>query len=280
MSGHSTKIPLCLQPSLWWSGVCQDTLRRYHCVLVAKTKVAPLSPAGTTPRLELCGAQVLSKLLETAMITLDIPLQDVFAWSDSTIALCWLNMLPGRLNTYVANRVGDILSRVPAQHWRHVPTDTNPVDLASRGVSPKDLIDTQLWWHGPEWLSQSPETWPARTDWRRKNHDLPELKVVVMTIGPPEDNIIKRFSSYTRLLRVVTWCFRFYFNLRRSAEEKQLSPLLSVQEQRGVKIVFLHQSQQQFFLEEIDCLKHNRELPRKSTLLQRRPSWSLTSYSE
>ena len=76
----------------------EDTTVSVSLVL-AKTKVAPLSPAGTTTRLELCGAQVLSKLLETAMITLDVPLQDVFAWSDSTIVLCWLNMPPDRLNT-------------------------------------------------------------------------------------------------------------------------------------------------------------------------------------
>ena len=31
-------------------------------MVLAKTKVAPISPAGTTPRLELCGAQILSKL--------------------------------------------------------------------------------------------------------------------------------------------------------------------------------------------------------------------------
>ena len=36
-------------------------------MVLAKTKVAPISPAGTTPRLELCGAQIPSKLLQTAM---------------------------------------------------------------------------------------------------------------------------------------------------------------------------------------------------------------------
>ena len=237
----------------------------------AKTMVAPLSPAGTTPRLELCGAQVLSKLLVTAMTALNIPLQDVFAWSDSTIVLCWLHMPPDRLNAYVSNRVGDILTRVPSQHWRHVPTETNPADLASRGVSPKDLVDSELWWQGPDWLSQSPETWPARTDWRRKNNNLPELRTTILTVGPPKDNIVTHFSSYNRLLRVVTWCFRFFSNLRKPAEARQFSPLLSLQELHGVELIFLRQSQQRFFLEEIDCIKHNRELPRKSTLLQRRP---------
>ena len=173
-------------------------------------------------------------------------------------------MPPDRLNAYVSNRVGDILTRVPSQHWRQVPTETNPADLASRGVSPKDLVDSQLWWQGPDWLSQSPETWPTRTDWRRKNNNLPELKTTILTVGPPEDNIVTHFSSYNRLLRVVTWCFRFFSNLRKPAEARQFSPLLSLQDLHGVELIFLRQSQQRFFLEEIDCIKHNRELPRKS----------------
>ena len=73
-------------------------------IILAKMKVAPLSPSGTTPRLELCGVQMLSKLLITAMEALDIPLQDVFARSDSTFILCWLHMPQERMNTYVSNR--------------------------------------------------------------------------------------------------------------------------------------------------------------------------------
>ncbi len=80
-------------------------------LVISKTKVAPLSPPGTTPRLELCGVQILSKLLSTVMKDLCVELQDVFAWSDSTIVLCWLNMPPDRLNTYVSNRVGSTLSQ-------------------------------------------------------------------------------------------------------------------------------------------------------------------------
>ena len=119
----------------------QDTSTSVSLVC-SKTKVAPLSPPGTTPRLELCGAQVLSKLLVTVMKAIDIPLQDTYAWSDSTIVLCWLNMPPERLSTYVGNRVGDTLARIPSSHWRHVPTSSNPADLASRRVSPRELVES------------------------------------------------------------------------------------------------------------------------------------------
>ena len=174
-------------------------------IVCSKTKVAPLSPPGTIPRLELCGAQILSKLLVAVMDSLNIPLQDTYAWCDSTIVLCWLHMPPDRLSTYVSNRVGDTLSRIPSSHWRYVPTSSNPADLASRGMSPKELVVSTLWWQGPEWLSQEPGTWPSRVDWRRKNQNLPELKKTVLTITPPKDelhhsNLIYQYSSYDQTL--------------------------------------------------------------------------------
>ena len=144
---NASIIYLCLLRTLY-----EDTTVSVSMVL-AKAKVALISPAGTTPRLELCEAQILSKLLQTAMTTLSIPLLDVFAWSDSTIVLCWLHMPPDRLNTCFQS-IGDILERVPSRHWRHVPTDSIPADLVSRGVSPRDLIHSHLWWQGPDWLSQ------------------------------------------------------------------------------------------------------------------------------
>ena len=119
-------------------------------IVHAKTKVAPISLAGTTPRLELCGAQILSKLLTTAMKSLDIPIQDVYAWCDSTIVLCWLYMPPERLSTYVSNRVSDTTARIPSTNWRHIPTSSNPADVLSRGMGPMELVNYKLWWQGPE----------------------------------------------------------------------------------------------------------------------------------
>ena len=107
-------------------------------LLLAKTKVTPIC-GSTTPRKELNGAQLLSKILITVANVLSIPLTDVYAWSDSAIVLCWLSTSPSKLKSYVCNRVMDTVSRIPSTHWRYVPTDCNPADIASRGSLPCNL---------------------------------------------------------------------------------------------------------------------------------------------
>ena len=103
-----------------------------------------ISPTGTTTRLELCGAQILSKLLTTAMKSLDVPIQDVYAWCDSTIVLCWLFMPPKTVHL-CHNRVNDTTTRIPSTNWKHVPTSSNPANLVSWGMGLKELVNSKLW---------------------------------------------------------------------------------------------------------------------------------------
>ena len=62
-----------------------DSEGRVHVSLVAsKTKFAPLKRL-TIPRLELCGAYVLTKLLVHVRSTLNIPIESLYTWTDSTV---------------------------------------------------------------------------------------------------------------------------------------------------------------------------------------------------
>ena len=54
----------------------------------------------TIPRFELCGAHLLAQLLNHVKEVFGLSLQDVHAWTDSTIAVNWLVGSSRRFKTY------------------------------------------------------------------------------------------------------------------------------------------------------------------------------------
>ena len=61
----------------------------------------------------------------------NLPMVDVFAWTDSTIILSWLTGNPRRFKTYIGNRVSLIVDQIPPDWWNHVIGAENPADCAS-----------------------------------------------------------------------------------------------------------------------------------------------------
>lgn len=72
--------------------------------LCSKTKVAPLKPC-TIPRLELSANTLLVRLTSKVLKTLQLPQQDIFLWTDSNVALSWIQDHPSRWKDFVRNRV-------------------------------------------------------------------------------------------------------------------------------------------------------------------------------
>ena len=99
---------------------------------MGKARVAPLKPV-TIPRLELTAAAMAGRVDRMLRRELELQLADSVFWTDSTAVLKYVNDETTRSHTFVANRVSEILYVSTASQWRHVSSNFNPADYASRG---------------------------------------------------------------------------------------------------------------------------------------------------
>lgn len=71
----------------------------------------------------------------------------------------------------------------------------NLADLLSRGVQPDVLLNEELWWKGPLWLSLEPSQWPRRPD-INFGRELPEMRPTVYQIVVPGEEIGQNISTF------------------------------------------------------------------------------------
>ena len=98
------------------------------------------------------------------------------------------------------------------QQWRHVPTSLNPADDGSGGMKLNDLDPNCRWLSGPSFLLKPEEHWPVRRIGNIPDDDSEvqvERTVMVIDRGSSLDLLLRRYSSWPRLLTLVTWLLRF-----------------------------------------------------------------------
>ena len=137
-----------------------------------------------------------------------------YCWLDSTVALHWI-CGGGEYRQFVANRVQKIQEH-KINPWMHVPTADNPTDLGSRGGS---VEDSELWWNGPEWLSNR-DLWPPNLVTKESAESATEAKAIrevlaVTTVAEPDefDSLLAKYNLKKKL-QVCVWISRFVHSCR------------------------------------------------------------------
>ena len=248
---------------------------------MAKSKVAPLVTR-TIPQLELCAAVLLTQVVKTVTKALDIPLDQVVAWSDSTVVLCWLRKGPSQYETFVANRIATVISCLPARQWHHVPSAENPTDIASRGGPAEELRDHHLWWQGPPWLFHVPFKMPDqpleeeldKLEDKHKKKALIKASCTVVCTAPSEW-LVHKTMSFRTLIHVAAWLKRAAYNFAAPLNKQPLNKdkLLSVEEVKESTLFLLRRAQLRSYTSEISGLTATPPQPISDTnkLIHLRP---------
>ncbi|XP_028418887.1 uncharacterized protein LOC114544440 [Dendronephthya gigantea] len=130
-------------------------------MIASKTRVAPLKPV-SIPRLELLAAVLGLRLTLAIARALNLSISDARFWCDSMNVLLWIRGRGREFLSFVANRVGLIQNHTSPEQWQYIGSRDNPADLCSRGSSSTQLISSELWWQGPQFLQIKESEWQLK----------------------------------------------------------------------------------------------------------------------
>ncbi|XP_018375251.1 PREDICTED: uncharacterized protein LOC108769020 [Trachymyrmex cornetzi] len=157
--------------------------------------------------------------------------------------------------------------------WRFVSGQDNPADVATRGLTPSQLLNCPSWWNGPHWLSQASTSWPHGPIPSSQEGNLEERPAQTHSILASPDkewDLLLRYSNLMKLFRITAICQRAVSKFRK-IPLMTFSPSLTTEELNTAKIFWVKVTQQLFFPTEIKVLSKGQQIPRSSPLIRLTP---------
>ena len=155
------------------------------------------------------------------------------------------------------------------------PSENNPADLSSRGADVRDLLQSKLWWNGPDFLNFSEAEWPLQP---QVSSTPPESRFKQSVEANCASNLststestelwnTERFSSFTKFLRVIAFVQISIQLMKRQDRSKHISAT----DLEIAKNFVIRSHQSFFFSQEMNALETGLNLKRNSILLNLSP---------
>ena len=208
------------------------------CFVAGKSRVVPGKGSMTIPRLELCAAVIAVKVAHQIVQEHRCAFSRVIFWTDATVVLRYLRDTKSRYKVFVANRIAAIQAYSSPGQWRYVDSGRNPADVFSRGMSPQNWAEAQLYMSGPDFLLGDDAEWPTQpinfgSD--SYSHEVIASCVTAnadVSVSPCDDicndlfyRMFLRYSVFKKLVRAIAWLRRFsrwfqHFSKKRNFDER------------------------------------------------------------
>ena len=208
-----------------WAYACCAYLTYYNpktsesasTLMLSKVRLAPMKVL-SMPRLELLALLIGKRLAVFIKNSLELSLNEIVLWTDATTVLQWINtsvVLP----IFVHNRVSEI-KRTPGIQIRYISGKQNPADIASRGEFPTNLQSSEIWWHGPAWLTCKC-LWPACPENSEPFNTSAIFVISSVSSSILNDEIENKFSTWRKRVRIFEYVIK-PFLVKRSISLTQL----------------------------------------------------------